>query len=145
MAATEASHYKYTNYQITNGLCDNYVYSTYEDKSGFIWICTSNGLDCFDGHEFIHYNISTLDLDFRLKSNLVRRVLEDDNDNLWGISDAGLIKINLITGNVSPYQVDNLPFAEYLNQPAKTLFKDTTGSLWIAVEESECTYFVFTD
>lgn len=135
MTATEASHYKYTNYQTTNGLCDNYVYSTYEDKSGFIWICTSNGLDRFDGHEFIHYNISTLDLDFRLKSNLVRRVLEDDNDNLWGISDAGLIKINLITGNVSPYQVDNLPFAEYLSQPAKALFKDTTGSLWIAVEE----------
>ncbi len=41
-----------------NGLPSNTVYRVYEDKQGFIWILTDNGLVKFDGNQFKVFNTS---------------------------------------------------------------------------------------
>ncbi|MBI9069958.1 MAG: helix-turn-helix domain-containing protein [Melioribacteraceae bacterium] len=43
------------NYNINDGLVQSTVKSLFQDKKGFIWIGTENGLSCFDGKEFRNF------------------------------------------------------------------------------------------
>ncbi len=43
------------NYNQSNGLTSSYTYNLRQDKNGFIWIGSSNGLYRFDGINFNHY------------------------------------------------------------------------------------------
>lgn len=40
------------------GLASNVTYAVYQDKQGFIWVGTANGLQRFDGNRFINYGTS---------------------------------------------------------------------------------------
>ena len=38
-----------------DGLPDNNVCDIYQDKRGFIWFCTLNGLSKYDGNRFVNF------------------------------------------------------------------------------------------
>ncbi|WP_440135392.1 two-component regulator propeller domain-containing protein, partial [Chitinophaga sancti] len=40
------------NLGIENGLSNNAVMNVYQDYKGFMWICTYDGLNRFDGYKF---------------------------------------------------------------------------------------------
>lgn len=127
------NRYNYTYYQMEDGLCDEFVFSVYEDSFGFMWFCTSNGLDRFDGHEFVHYSSTALEKTHRINSNFVKRVVEDKHKHLWIISDVGLQRINIETGQLeicADIELDNI---ELLSQPVQALFADQSGNLWLGL------------
>src|SRR5688572_1071086 len=43
------------------GLSSNEVYEVLQDKHGFIWFLTANGLNRYDGYSFIIYNYDPSD------------------------------------------------------------------------------------
>jgi ligand-binding sensor domain-containing protein len=45
----------YTYYSIRDGLASNDTYNCVEDKKGFLWIATENGVSRFDGKNFKNY------------------------------------------------------------------------------------------
>ena len=54
LAAQEEFHV--SNYGIKEGLSDRVIWDIQQDSSGFIWLATDNGLDRFDGHEFVNFS-----------------------------------------------------------------------------------------
>ncbi len=42
------------DYSYKDGLKTSWVYSTYKDSKGFLWICSNNGLFRYDGYNFRH-------------------------------------------------------------------------------------------
>ena len=40
---------------VTSGLSSDYVLSMAQDKYGFVWLATEEGLDRFDGSSFLTY------------------------------------------------------------------------------------------
>ena len=44
---------------IEQGLSNNYVVNITQDKDGFLWFATEEGLNKFDGSRFINYYIHT--------------------------------------------------------------------------------------
>ena len=83
----------------------------YEDKKGFIWFGTSNGLFRFDGYETKIYksNLNTPDL---LTDNNVSTLVEDQDDNLWIGTNKGLNRLDKRTGCI--YKINN-PYFEKVN------------------------------
>ena len=65
-------------YNIENGLAGNRVYSIYQDRKGFIWICTDNGLSKFDGIRFKNFNTNN-----GLPDNDVFNLVEDAKGRIW--------------------------------------------------------------
>lgn len=73
-----------------DGLPNNQIQCIYQDKKGWIWIGTSQGLSRFDGYNFVNFLQNPQDTS-TLKGNLVRVIFEDNNGNLMiGTENGGL-------------------------------------------------------
>ena len=46
------SNYLFRHYQVENGLSDNMATCCVQDRKGYIWIGTRDGLNRFDGYTF---------------------------------------------------------------------------------------------
>ena len=68
----------YYHYNTSDGLASSTVYSVIQDKKGFIWFGTLNGLNRFDGKKFITYRMND-----GLNSNSITNLTEDEKGELY--------------------------------------------------------------
>jgi ligand-binding sensor domain-containing protein len=68
----------YTYYSIRDGLASNDTYNCVEDKKGFLWVATENGVSRFDGKNFKNYTSKQ-----GLPDNDVLAVQMDNNGVVW--------------------------------------------------------------
>ena len=76
-----------------------------QDKYGFIWIATDNGLNRFDGYNFTTYNHSYED-SLTINNNIVTKLLCDRDGNLWVGTRMGLSRFDYVEENLVRYRVD---------------------------------------
>ncbi|MEP7163326.1 MAG: ATP-binding protein [Ferruginibacter sp.] len=80
----------YESISIAQGLSQGMVFDILQDKAGFIWVATKNGLNQYDGYEFKvftndPYNFHTL------SSNTIIKLFEDSKGRIWaGTENAGV-------------------------------------------------------
>jgi len=78
-----------------DGLSQNDVNDIYQDRNGFLWIATHDGLNRYDGYSFKTYRIFP-DKKNSLSSNLIYGIVEDKNGNLWiATTGEGICKFNI--------------------------------------------------
>ncbi len=82
----DAQRYTFVHYGIDDGICHPFVYTINQDKNGFIWTGTGEGLCRFDGFNFS----SELETD-TMPTSFVRVSLKDEAGNLWFGHDDGSI------------------------------------------------------
>ncbi len=130
-AHAPSEDYYFTYLTTTDGMAQNMVNHIYKDSRGFMWIATWNGLNRYDGYEFIRYGKYTGNNS--LNSLFVRKVIEDDHRRLWVATEEGINVIDLISGNIE----DIKPYCEInpiFKAPVNTFLKDDTGALWIGFD-----------
>jgi len=76
----------FRHYTIDEGLPSSEVYTTFEDRDGFIWFGTDNGVARFDGYEF-----TVFDADDGLEDPVVFTIMEDPGGKLWVSTYSGRI------------------------------------------------------
>jgi signal transduction histidine kinase/ligand-binding sensor domain-containing protein/DNA-binding response OmpR family regulator len=64
------------------GLSSSLINQVYQDKKGYIWIATEDGLNRFDGIRFVTYRMIAGD-STSLKNNYVRSLFEDGEGHLY--------------------------------------------------------------
>jgi ligand-binding sensor domain-containing protein len=79
----------YTSYSTDDGLPQSSVWSVIQDKQGFLWIGTSDGICRFDGYKFTNYRGGLSDSNILTGSNY-NKFYCDSNNNLWVISQHGI-------------------------------------------------------
>ena len=81
-------------YSQANGLPNNQIQCILQDRKGWIWLGTSQGLSRFDGYRFVNYVHNPEDTS-SLSGNLVRVIFEDSEGNLLvGTENGGLNVFN---------------------------------------------------
>lgn len=91
---------RYERLTSASGLSQNTINKIIQDKNGFLWFATADGLNRYDGYSFVIYKNDPSDIK-TLSGSDISTVCEDDEGNLWvGTRNAGLNKINLKTGTV---------------------------------------------
>jgi len=80
--AQPPEQYAYTHYKLSDGLASNVVNNMVQDERGFLWLATNNGLQRFDGNNFITFNSDAGDA-ARLPSDEVTQVFLDTKGDLW--------------------------------------------------------------
>ncbi|NGM61046.1 response regulator [Sphingobacterium sp. SGG-5] len=96
----------FNRFTSANGLSQRSVADIIQDKRGYIWFGTRDGLNKFDGHKFIIYRHTPADTSSLSNSN-VHAIYEDSYGNLWIGTERGLNKYNPIADNFTRYKLSN--------------------------------------
>ncbi len=102
----------------------NEVQQIYQDRAGFIWFATRNGLCRYDGYELkvIKSNLYTPGI---LSSNDILAIEEDLQQRLWIGSSYGLNMLDTKTGKVEKN------FTELNNQRIQSILATKDSTIWV--------------
>ena len=128
---------KFQTFTTKDGLSSNTVISLYEDAAGDLWIGTNGGgLNRLRGDKFVSFTVPPADV--------IYRILEDKQQNLWCSSNKGIFRINkneldkVASGantNVSPVfygPADGTLTRECSGGGHPTGWKTSDGRIWFA-------------
>ncbi len=119
---------------IDNGLSQNYIFTIYQDKKGFLWIGTKDGLNRFDGYGFRCYRFNPFD-STSLSGNNVSVVFEDSKERLWiGTNGGGLNLFNRFTETFKHFKAGQNETSLSSNF-ISTLYESTDGFIWIGTND----------
>jgi signal transduction histidine kinase/ligand-binding sensor domain-containing protein/DNA-binding response OmpR family regulator len=118
-----------------NGLPNNQIQCIYQDKKGWIWLGTSQGLSRFDGYRFVNFIHSTNDTT-SLSGSLVRVIFEDRKGNiLVGTENGGLNVFDREKERfLHPYK--NHPEFKSKEVSVNSIKEDIEGNLYLGTDRS---------
>ena len=88
---TNGQQKQFRKYSVEDGLSNNTVSSLLQDKKGYIWIGTRDGLNRFDGYNFKKFQLVANDSN-SLGGDFVHAIHESNNGDLWVGTDKGLFE-----------------------------------------------------
>jgi signal transduction histidine kinase/ligand-binding sensor domain-containing protein/CheY-like chemotaxis protein len=109
---SSAQNVSINHYDISNGLSNNSVTKILQDDEGYIWIGTKDGLNRFNGYEFLVFRSNPSDTN-SISDSFIGDIVEDDLGNIWiGTAYQGVNKINKENYAVSRLQPQKLSSPE---------------------------------
>jgi ligand-binding sensor domain-containing protein/signal transduction histidine kinase/CheY-like chemotaxis protein/AraC-like DNA-binding protein len=113
----------FKNYQIENGLSSNTITSVTQDKKGFMWFGSRNGLNRFDGLRFKVFQHDPGD-GKSLGTNFVKSIHESTDEKLWVGTSNGVYIYDPVQESFSLF--GNIPPGE-----VEAIEEDAEHNLWI--------------
>ena len=92
---------KFTHLTTNDGLSQGYVVDILQDRRGFMWFATRDGLNRYDGYTFVVYKHDPNDPG-SLSSNFIQDLMEDDQGYLWVATNNGVNRFDPTTERCHP-------------------------------------------
>lgn len=127
--AQNAVHYYFRTMDIRNGLSQNTVYQILQDKKGFMWFGTKDGLNRYDGLSFRVYKKENSGLG----KNFITALYEDHEGNIWIGTDGGVFIYNPVLDSFTTFnRVSDKGIA--IRDFVTMISSDDNNNIWISVE-----------
>ncbi|HEX8548654.1 MAG TPA: response regulator, partial [Cytophagaceae bacterium] len=126
------SDYTCKSFTSEQGLSNSTIQAVTQDKNGFIWVATYDGLNKFDGVSFQEYRHKK-DRKNSLSSNFINNVFCDSKKRLWIANTKGLDLYNYETDDFKRY-TPTVKRKDYTG--ANLIFEDSEGKIWTSTEEA---------
>ena len=139
---------KFRRLSVNDGLSQNSVFRILQDRDGFIWIATQDGLNRFDGYDFEVFKHDPDDPN-SLSENTITALYEDREGMLWiGTKQSGLNRFDPTVRSFKHYRHD--PEDERSIRPSMimAIAEDSRGDIWVGTHlglsrlDQEAGYFV---
>lgn len=122
---------RFANYTVQDGLSHNTVNDIIQDKNGFIWFATENGLSRYDGYSFVNF-FHNPENPNSIPGNSVLTLALDSKGFLWIGTTEGLCNLNLDNGDIQHYKtIIGDPSSPRTNHIRKLYFSPKSQVLWI--------------
>lgn len=125
----------FRNLNTGNGLSHNKVNCILQDKRGFVWIGTNDGLNRYDGHRFQVFRHDPSDVS-SVSGNMITDLLEDKHGILWiATADGGLTKYDYRLKPKKQFRQYKHSSSDSSSIPVNiinALAEDKAGCLWLA-------------
>jgi len=117
----------FSRFTINDGLSQGLVYSITQDKKGFMWFGTKDGLNRYDGYEFRIYSHDPFD-STSLSDNTVTSLYTDSKGRLW---------VGTYYGGLNLYRPEKDCFIHFTSTDLgganiHAITEDKAGNLWVA-------------
>lgn len=122
---------KFDKISVDQGLSQSSVFSICQDKKGFLWFGTLEGLNKYDGYNFTVFRANQWS-EHSLSSSTIFKIYEDKQANLWiGTLGGGLNKYDRHKENFISYMNNTSDPTSLSNNNVRAIFEDSEGRLWI--------------
>ncbi|NVK89301.1 MAG: EAL domain-containing protein [Gammaproteobacteria bacterium] len=111
---------------IEQGLKSRWVSALAQDKRGFVWIGSSNGLQRYDGYQFLdvsgHNQI--------LLGSEVYDIFIDSKQRLWVANEKSAFEVNTTTLKTRAVAFEGDQFSDTVSTPVLKIKESADGSIW---------------
>ncbi|MDA3892594.1 MAG: triple tyrosine motif-containing protein, partial [Salinivirgaceae bacterium] len=105
---SQQNNIRFKHITVGDGLSQSNVQCIFQDSKGFIWIGTQDGLNKFDGYDFIIYRNNLLDSN-SISGNRIVKILEDSTGIIWVATYFnGINAYNRATDKFTQYKHDSI-------------------------------------
>ena len=102
ISAFAANYATFEPITVDDGLSQGSVHSILQDKEGYLWFGTDEGLNKYYGYDFEVYKKTSQDSN-SLSDNIVNALAEDGDGNIWIGTAAGLNRLNPYSGEIDQF------------------------------------------
>ena len=134
LVTTAHEHYVIQHYSIKDGLSQNTVMAILQDKQGFMWFGTWDGLNRFDGYTFEVFKAKNNDVEARV-NNRVDLIYEDEHEQIWWATyDGHFYRLDASRLVTTEQPFDSLPegMMVKMSERDKKTKVDSHGVIWQA-------------
>lgn len=111
---------------VEDGLPDNFIYTLLQDRQGYIWVGTFNGLARYNG-----YQMKTYPLD-ALKTSVISTLYEDRHGTLWvGTRNQGLYRFDRATDRFIQVAYHSAKSSSLSADFVASIHLDRQDNIWI--------------
>jgi len=138
LCAMAHDHYIVKHYSIKDGLSQNTVMAIVQDRQGFMWFGTWDGLNRFDGYTFEVYKAMNGDEEVRV-NNRVDLIYEDEEEQLWWKTyDDHYFRMDRDRSWTVEMAYDSLPegMIRKMEEEEKATKIDSDGVIWQADDKN---------
>ena len=128
------SEVRFNNLTLKDGLSQSTVNRIIQDNKGYMWFGTSDGLNKYNGHEFVVFREIGNDQK-SINSSFISALIEYDKDNILVGTSKGVSKINVVTNEVTRMFEEEKGEKKLSNNNVWDIIKHTNGTIWIATRK----------
>lgn len=126
--SADIGSYYFRNIGLAEGLSHSTVNVIYQDRTGFIWFGTKDGLNKYDG-----INIRVFKKEnSKLGNNIVTVIYEDTDGKLWVGTDVGVYVYNPLFETFEFFDCPINGTENIINRTITCIDADRNGNIWIA-------------
>ena len=130
LAFCQSSTVRFRHISVEQGLSSSQVTSIVQDRKGFLWFGTTQGLNRYDGYDFNVFRHNTND-STSLSNDLVLSLLAARNGTVWVGTFMGLNRFDEATGTFTRYNFGNSSqTTKGVDDNVFHLAEDGDGAIW---------------
>ena len=134
---SSAQFLQFQNLTMADGLSHSTIQSIGQDKYGFIWVGTENGLNIYDGIQFRHF-FSVPENKTSIPGNIITDMIFE-GDSVWLSTRNGLCKMDVISKKCKRIDIGD-------NRDVRTLFLEKNKRiLWVGTNSGLIKYDIIND
>jgi ligand-binding sensor domain-containing protein len=129
------SSFRFEHLGTEDGLSQSVVNVIIQDKMGFMWFGTEDGLNRYDGYEIKTFRPDP-DVPNSLTDRWITSLCEDSQGYLWiGTRQGGLNRYDPVNGQFTHYKNDPENAYSLSSNNVSSILHDNQGNLWIGTNE----------
>ena len=132
-AVEQARNVRFTRLGLDQGLSQEAVYDVTQDRHGFMWFATQEGLNRYDGQEFVTYLHDEQDPG-SLAHDWVWTVFEDRAGSLWVGTDGGGVSRMAAGSNHFVHIKAEDKDSGLANNHVRVIHQDNAGQMWFGTD-----------
>ncbi|MEZ0540068.1 hybrid sensor histidine kinase/response regulator transcription factor [Fibrella arboris] len=125
---TDIKHF--SNLSIEEGLSQSSVYTITQDKKGFMWFGTRNGLNRYDSRQVVVYQTRS-DNANSLPSNIINSLVLNKRGQLWVGTSKGIALYRAQQDNFQSFMPRIVATGKLADSTINTLFEDQQQHIWM--------------
>ncbi len=130
-----ASIIRFTHLGVESGLSQSSINCIFQDRQGFMWFGTQDGLDRYDGYHFNVFRPNSADPG-SISDRWITSIFEDRQGFIWvGTRLGGINRYDPAIGKFTRFMHAAENERSLSSNYVTSIFEDTDGFLWVGTEE----------